>query len=525
MKSYLHRALALLLLCVPAFAQTTPNLGLNIPAAGSNVGTWGPVINSNFSTLDSLLGGTTPLSLFTAKNFEQVRYADQWCAAAGVLNQTCIANAIANLPSTGGVVVLPAATLNIASTITITAPVTIIGQGSSDNQGGGVNTPPYLPSTKLFWTGAGGGTMFSITPAGGQNAVGQVNLANFTVDGNSSAANAFTIERMWFSVWSNISINSFTGTGMVMTATGGVNNADTGVNSFYSIRMRTVGIGISMDGTLLNQDSFDNSFYDLQISYTGAEAINIISADNNTFFNTDLYKISGVGVGVNFQAPGGKLGAANNYFYHLQASTGGVSIASGTSGNAIFGYDLSNAEPFPTVPSGTQFYIQSLGGSGGAVSTGAQFYGNSVTNKVTLLNYQGTSGAITGTGADANIFTYTLPALTVPAGSAIRVKWGMSHSSGTASVTYKLALNNLVTNTISVATTGVGFGESIIQAASSTTLSGGATGGFGAFSTWYGAPNNTAGYAFGSNQALQLTFNVANTDQVTPIYFMVEMIQ
>jgi len=51
MKSYLFRALALLLLCVPAFAQTTPNLGLNIPATGSNIGTWGPVINSNSQRL------------------------------------------------------------------------------------------------------------------------------------------------------------------------------------------------------------------------------------------------------------------------------------------------------------------------------------------------------------------------------------------------------------------------------------------------------------------------------------------
>jgi hypothetical protein len=44
MKSYCFRALALLLLCVPAFTQTTPNLGMNIPSAGSNVGTWGPLL-------------------------------------------------------------------------------------------------------------------------------------------------------------------------------------------------------------------------------------------------------------------------------------------------------------------------------------------------------------------------------------------------------------------------------------------------------------------------------------------------
>jgi hypothetical protein len=42
-----------------ALGQTTPNLGLNIPA--SNTPNWGTLLNDDFSLLDSLLSGTAPL--------------------------------------------------------------------------------------------------------------------------------------------------------------------------------------------------------------------------------------------------------------------------------------------------------------------------------------------------------------------------------------------------------------------------------------------------------------------------------
>src|SRR5271154_5778985 len=47
--------LAIFALCVLASAQVTPNIGLNIPPTGT--ANWGTLMNSNFSTLDSLLSG------------------------------------------------------------------------------------------------------------------------------------------------------------------------------------------------------------------------------------------------------------------------------------------------------------------------------------------------------------------------------------------------------------------------------------------------------------------------------------
>jgi hypothetical protein len=48
-----YLAMSLLLLTVAAMAQTTPNLGLNIPLTGTL--NWGPILNFNFSLLDTKL--------------------------------------------------------------------------------------------------------------------------------------------------------------------------------------------------------------------------------------------------------------------------------------------------------------------------------------------------------------------------------------------------------------------------------------------------------------------------------------
>jgi hypothetical protein len=49
-----------LLLTVSAFAQTTPNLHLNIPPQGTT--NYDVLLNQNFTILDGIFAGTTPLS-------------------------------------------------------------------------------------------------------------------------------------------------------------------------------------------------------------------------------------------------------------------------------------------------------------------------------------------------------------------------------------------------------------------------------------------------------------------------------
>jgi hypothetical protein len=143
---------------------------------------------------------------------------------------------------------------------------------------------------------------------------------------------------------------------------------------------------------------------------------------------------------------------------------------------------------------------------------------------VTLLNAQANAAAITGTGAAATVYTYTLPANTVANLKGIRVITGYNHSTGTASVTYTLSLNGATLLTFSLSIAG---GE-IIEA---TVLNTGTTTGTVLGKLFVTSQTNTdfvatvTGLAWTSSQILTLTFNVAATDQVTPIQWIVETVQ
>src|SRR5260221_248775 len=52
------------------------------------------------------------------------------------------------------------------------------------------------------------------------------------------------------------------------------------------------------------------------------------------------------------------------------------------------------------------------------------------------------ASAIVGTGADATLYTFTIPANNVGAGKGMRVSAGFLHGLGSASITYKLILGS-----------------------------------------------------------------------------------
>jgi len=140
-----------------------------------------------------------------------------------------------------------------------------------------------------------------------------------------------------------------------------------------------------------------------------------------------------------------------------------------------------------------------------------------------LLNAQGNSGAVTGNSSAQTLYTYTLPASTVGTLKGIRITVGWNHSTGTASVTYLVTVNGQTAASILFSTAGA-------QTARVTILNTAATTGVstGIESTSGGSTanaNTLTGLAWGSNQTVAFTFNVANTDQVTPILWLVELIQ
>ena len=143
-------------------------------------------------------------------------------------------------------------------------------------------------------------------------------------------------------------------------------------------------------------------------------------------------------------------------------------------------------------------------------------------NTVTLLCSAGPAGAITGNSGVQNIFSCTINANVVANLKGLRVTAVWSHSTGTAAITYGMTLNGVACwpSNNSAATVGaLGQTANFIETGS-TTGNVNTVQGFFSFTA-----TSLTGLAWTSAQTLTVTFNVANTDQVTPLFFLVELIQ
>lgn len=146
---------------------------------------------------------------------------------------------------------------------------------------------------------------------------------------------------------------------------------------------------------------------------------------------------------------------------------------------------------------------------------------------LTLLNQQGPLTAVTGTGADATLYTFALPANTLAAGQGFRITAYWNHSTGSASTTYKLKLGASTLLSVANADTSAGsrtilelFNNAAVTNAqhwSATTVLGGSPD-----STQ--TATGTSAVDMTASSSLTLTFSVAATDQVTPKLWLIEII-
>lgn len=143
-------------------------------------------------------------------------------------------------------------------------------------------------------------------------------------------------------------------------------------------------------------------------------------------------------------------------------------------------------------------------------------------NSVTLLCSAGPAAAITGNSSAQTFFSCTIPANAVANLKGIRVTVTWSHSTGTAAVTYGMTLNGVAcwpSNNSAATVGGLSQIANFIETGS-TTGNVMTQQGFFSFTT-----TSLTGLAWTAGQTLAVTFNVANTDQVTPLFFLVELIQ
>ena len=161
------------------------------------------------------------------------------------------------------------------------------------------------------------------------------------------------------------------------------------------------------------------------------------------------------------------------------------------------------------------------GNPAGSALKNFTFTGASNGNNLTLLNAQSILPAITGTGSAATVFTYSLPANTIANLKGIHLRVGWNHT-GSASVAYILSLNGQTVGSFASTAVNNNLDEVILAVSSSTAVTSGA---FVNNSASVPVVNSVGSLAWGSNQTLLLTFNVANTDTVTPVLWTVEVMQ
>jgi hypothetical protein len=148
-------------------------------------------------------------------------------------------------------------------------------------------------------------------------------------------------------------------------------------------------------------------------------------------------------------------------------------------------------------------------------------------NIIGLINTSGPQSPVVGTGAAANLYSFSIPGGTMGLNTAIRVTAGWIHSTGSASVSYMWSYNGSGTGFSTFASVSAAQGTSQILICNNASLSSQFI--MANINTFIGASvfapaattrsANTAGAI-----TVALTFTVAATDQVTPNYWMVESI-
>jgi len=142
--------------------------------------------------------------------------------------------------------------------------------------------------------------------------------------------------------------------------------------------------------------------------------------------------------------------------------------------------------------------------------------------------YQGPASAVTGTGAAATYFTCTLPAGVMGAGQGIIITALAKHTTGTAAVSYTLSFggtSTTLTQPAGAANQLEHLSYIVMNNAGSTSAQNISTVGQDSNAGTNSIKLDTAAVSTSSAVTINLQFNVAATDAITPEMFLVELKQ
>jgi hypothetical protein len=237
----------------------------------------------------------------------------------------------------------------IGSTLIIDKPITLLGSGAGSYENEGY----FVPSTLIKWIGNSGGTMLNI--GDGINAIAGVVVKDIAFDGQGETSVGLCLKMVRQSVFENLLIkHTKIGMKLEALATSG-DNQNVMFNEFRNIHFIDYWSEGDTQGIVMvindHGNCCMNRFYNLRIGFKGDSPALVVKGDNNAFFGTYIQRASGTGYGVEI---GSEIGVCQaNYFYHLQASTGGLHVTYNSNGNVVFGYSQNNDEPLPVVDPGS----------------------------------------------------------------------------------------------------------------------------------------------------------------------------
>lgn len=231
---------------------------------------------------------------------------------------------------------------------------------------------------------------------------------------------------------------------------------------------------------------------------------------------------SGTSLGLDFQA-----GSSGNVVLgtDVESHAIGLNMASTSQGNRITFRSESNTSGATLASTTTDNVVDIMNSTDPIANAGQNtVYGSANRN---LLNYQTVTSVLTGDSTDKTVYTYTLPAGILGQGRGVRITISWLHSSGTASVTYKVFFGSS-TSALNVASTSTSASKAVVVVMNdptSITAQRISSEAFAGTSILQVNAGNSASETTSSSVVIKFTFNVANTDQVIGGQFLVEKIQ
>lgn len=319
---------------------------------------------------------------------------------------------------------VPPGIYKITSTLSITAPIKLIGYGNGFEANG---LFPLSTISKFLWNGNSTTPMVEFA---GVN-FGGFGIEGLELDANNIALKCLVIDGCVGGKFDDVTCRNYTGSNSIGCHLTSSTTNTCSWNVFTNMNMDCVNGGnaaIRLSGFVGLGNACHNTFINTRISHgANSNAIALGGCDNNVFLMTFIYRQPGstaYGVVADTSEQAGFPVA--NVFFHLEAGTGGYYQPNGSSPyNAaqIYGYQLDNGQPEPYLPNGGAFGFTNAGQMFGAFSLGKSV-GNNLAFSSSIAS--GSSSATVNfptTEPDANYNVILTP------GSDPGVRWWISAKS------------------------------------------------------------------------------------------------